>query len=77
LAYNEAPLTRGVVKFGSNQAAMSKVAAQPPCADPLPESVQPVGGGGGGTSGDTGDCVLWGKFIDGVLVYTWFVGADC
>jgi hypothetical protein len=78
-AYNEVPLLRGLVRFATNQAAMSKVAPQPDCADSPPEGdlVQPVGGGGGGWTGDGGDCVLWGKWVDGILVYTWFVGADC
>lgn len=80
LAYNEVYLTRGVVRtFSSNQAALSKVAPQPKCADGPPEgdAIQPVGGGGGGSTGDDGDCVLWGKWVDGILVYTWFVGDDC
>ncbi|HEX6070724.1 MAG TPA: hypothetical protein VFZ18_12900 [Longimicrobiaceae bacterium] len=80
LAYNEVLLTRGIVRtFSTNQAALSKVAPQPKCPDSTPEedTVEPVGGNGGGSSGDDGDCVLWGKWVDGILVYTWLVGSDC
>lgn len=81
VAYNEMMLTRGIVRtFSSNQRGMTKVAAQPMCPDNPPEGgdvVQPVGGNGGGSSGDAGDCELWGKWVNGILVYTWLVGTDC
>jgi hypothetical protein len=77
-AYNEAILSKGwAYEFGEEQITAGSVGAQPPCEDTAEEAtVQPTGGSGG-SNGDGGDCELWGYFVNGILIFTFEVGADC